>query len=30
MLCTDQIVIFGRGTIQADGVIHLGAAPDLA
>jgi hypothetical protein len=28
MLCTDQIVVRGRGSIQADGVIHLGAAPD--
>jgi hypothetical protein len=28
MLCTDQLVIFGRGTIQAEGVIHLGDAPD--
>jgi len=28
MLCMNQLVIFGRGTIQADGIIHLGKAPD--
>jgi hypothetical protein len=28
MLCTVQITIRVRGTIQAQGVIHLGKAPD--
>jgi hypothetical protein len=28
MLCTDQILISGRGTIQAQGIIHPGNVPD--
>ena len=29
MLCARQLALKGRGTIQIEGVIHLGDAPDL-
>lgn len=28
MLCTDELTITGRGRIEAQGIIHLGTAPD--